>query len=420
MDMSIFERRESNIRSYCRSFPTVFTKAKGAMLEDEAGNRYIDFFAGAGSLNYGHNDNDLIDALIEYLRNDGILHSLDMYTKAKHDFLQCFEESILDPRGLNYKIQFPGPTGTNAVEAALKLARLVTNRRNIISFTKAYHGNTLGALAATGNAQFRNERFIARLDVSFLPYDGYLGGTVDTAEYLRKVLIDSNSGIDMPAAVILETVQAEGGINVASDIWLQSVASICREFGILMIVDDIQVGNGRTGPFFSFERTGVQPDIVTLSKSISGVGTPMAMVLLKPELDQWSPAEHTGTFRGNNLGFIAGSRAIQKFWKNDLLQKETEKKSEILKERLITFRNNFSELNADVRGKGLIFGLDIESPEYAKQIAKRCFELGLVIERAGSLDNVLKFLPPLTITVNELEEGLKIVEQSIKDVLSQQ
>ncbi len=299
---NLFEQHESEVRGYCRNFPAVFTSAKGAWMTDEDGRRYLDFFAGAGVMNYGHNPDKLKTALIDYLQRDGITHTLDMYTTAKRDFLERFQRVILKPRGLNYKMQFPGPTGTNAVEAALKLARKVTGREQVVSFTNAFHGMTLGALAVTGNGFKRAGAGVPLQHTSSMPFDGYMGDNSDTLDFFEAMLDDSGSGLDKPAAVIVETVQGEGGVNVAAIDWLQRLRQITAEHDIVLIVDDIQVGCGRTGTFFSFEEAGIKPDIVTLSKSLSGYGIPMALVLIKPELDQWAPGEHNGTFRGHNAG----------------------------------------------------------------------------------------------------------------------
>ena len=298
--MRIFEEMESEVRGYVRSFPAIFDKAHGSEIFDEHGNRYLDFFAGAGTLNYGHNNPLITDALIEYLQGGGIVHGLDKATVAKRAFLTKLRDTILVPRNLQYKVQFTGPTGTNAVETAMKLARMVKQRSNIIAFTNGYHGLTLGALAVTGNYDYKDESYGSRSNTAFMPYDGFLGPGVDTIDYMRRFLEDGSSGVDLPAAIILETIQGEGGINIAGVEWLQKLEALCREFDILLIVDDIQVGNGRTGTFFSFERAGIYPDMVTLSKSIGG-GLPMALLLMRPDLDQWQPGEHTGTFRGNNL-----------------------------------------------------------------------------------------------------------------------
>ena len=413
--MKTFKQHESQVRSYVRSFPAVFEKAKGSILCDEQGKEYIDFFAGAGTLNYGHNNPLVSKALVDYINKDGIIHGLDKATTAKKQFLDNFYDTILQPRHMEYKIQFTGPTGTNAVESALKLVRMVKGRSNVISFTNAFHGLTMGSMAVTANAFYRDEAFINRTNVSFMPFDGYFGEDVNTAEYLRTFLEDQSSGVDLPAAIILETIQAEGGINVASDKWLQDIEQICRDFDILLIVDDIQVGNGRTGTFFSFENAGINPDIITLSKSIGG-GLPLSMVLLKGELDQWKPGEHTGTFRGNNLAFVA-SRELLSYWENDSLSQTVQNKEKIIKERLNEISNKFPTIDSKVRGKGMICGLKVPLRGFCGDISEEAFSRGLLIELAGAQDDVLKLLPPLTIENDLLQEGLQIIEDSIASVL---
>jgi diaminobutyrate-2-oxoglutarate transaminase len=407
---------ESEVRSYSRSFPVLFEKAKDAFLFDKAGNRYIDFFAGAGTLNYGHNNEYMKKKIFDYMGNDGIIHGLDMATVAKEELLDKMENLLFKPRKLDYKVQFTGPTGTNAVEAALKLARMVKKRSNIISFTNGYHGHTMGSMSVTANAYYRDEAFINRTDVSFMPYDGYLGKNVNTTKYLRRFLEDNSSGVDTPSAIILEMVQGEGGIHVAGDKWLREVEKICRDFDILLIVDDIQMGNGRTGNFFSFEKSGIKPDIVTLSKSFSGIGLPMAVVLFRRGLDIWKPGQHTGTFRGNNLAFICASVALD-YWKDDRFSKEIFRKGKILHKRLNKMSAKYPQLDAEVRGRGFIFGMALPTGELAKEILSECFRNKLVMESAGAKNNVIKFLAPLTVTDEILEEGLDILDTSIGNVL---
>ena len=415
--MEIFNRRESEVRSYCRSFPVVFEKARGSFLFDSQGKQYIDFFSGAGSLNYGHNNPRMKETIIKYMQGDGITHSLDMATAAKREFLEKFETVILNTRGLDYKVQFCGPTGANANEAAMKLARAVKKRSNIVSFTNGYHGLTSGALSVTGNSFYRNEAFINRLNVAFMPYDGYFGDDINTIDYLRRFVEDSSSGLDLPAAIITETIQAEGGINVAHASWLQELEILCKEFGILLIVDDIQVGCGRTGSFFSFEDAGIKPDLVTLSKSVSGFGLPMSIVLIKTELDQWKPGEHTGTFRGNNLAFLTAAEAIR-YWETPDFSQSVLMKGRVLENLLLDIQARFPELCAGVRGRGLIYGLDIFDPAISKAIAREAFNKGLIVELCGTKDNVLKVLPSLTIEEDVLAQGVGIIDQAIKIILS--
>jgi len=414
--MNTFEQHESEVRGYCRNFPAVFSSAKGAWMTDTDGRRYLDFFCGAGVLNYGHNPDRLKQALLGYLMRDGITHTLDMYSEAKQRFIERFHEVILQPRGLNYKFQFPGPTGTNAVEAALKLARKVTGREQVVGFTNAFHGMTLGALAVTGNGFKRAGAGVPLGNSASVPFDGYLGADTDTLDYFEALLKDSGSGMDMPAAVIVETVQAEGGVNVASVEWLQRLRRITAEHGIVLIVDDIQVGCGRTGRFFSFEEAGIVPDIVTLSKSLSGYGLPLALVLIKPDLDQWAPGEHNGTFRGHCPAFVTATAALQ-FWQNDALSLSVRKKAKLVEARLQALAQMLAP-DAQVRGRGLIWGLAFADTTLAGRVSQACFERGLIIETAGIDSQVLKLLPSLTITEQELAHGLDVIEDSLRAVLS--
>lgn len=410
------ERLESEVRTYSRSFPVVFTRARGATLTDENGKEYIDFLAGAGTLNYGHNNPKLKKALLDYIMDDGITHGLDMWTKAKREFLETLEEVIFKPRGLDYKVQFCGPTGTNAIEAALRIARNATGRSNIISFTNAFHGVTLGALAATANSKFRHAAAMPTQGVSFLPYCGYMDGDSSSLAYLEKTLTDNSSGVDYPAAILLETVQGEGGINVASIPWLQGIQKICKKHGILLIIDDIQSGCGRTGKYFSFEHAGIDPDIVTTSKSLSGYGLPFAAVFMKRELDQWKPGEYNGTFRGNNLAFVTSTVAMREYWSNDDLAKEVTRKGTVVEYRFKQMARMFQDVGIDAseRGRGLMRGLDILDGDLADEIVAECFKNGLVIETCGHAGQVVKCLCPLLITDDELNRGLDILEQAVK------
>ena len=359
--MQVFERLESEVRSYCRSFPTVFTKASEASIWDVNGREYIDFFAGAGALNYGHNNERIRRKLIDYLLADGVTHSLDMATKAKENFLTAFDSIILKPRNLSYKVMFPGPTGTNAVESAMKIARKVTGRTNIICFTNAFHGMTQGSLSATGNKFKRSGAGVPLSCTTFAPYDGYFDKQLDTSLMLDKLLGDPGSGIESPAAIILETVQGEGGLNAASFSWLRKIEALCRKYGMLLIVDDVQMGCGRTGTFFSFEEAGIRPDIVCLSKSIGGYGLPMALTLIKPEHDQWAPGEHNGTFRGNNLAFVAATEALS-FWENEGFEAELKAKSEMIRMVLERITIKHPETQMEIKGRGMIQGIAFKRP----------------------------------------------------------
>jgi diaminobutyrate-2-oxoglutarate transaminase len=410
--MKFSDRLESQVRSYCRTWPTTFVRAKGSRLYDDRGREYLDFFSGAGSLNYGHGHPRLKAALLEYLQSDAIVHGLDMATEAKERFLERFEEVILRPRSLDYKVQFPGPAGTTAVEAALKLARKVTGRERVVGFTNAFHGMTLGSLSITGSSPKRGGAGILLSSGVNMPFDGYLGEGVDTIDFLEALLDDDGSGLDLPAAIIVETVQGEGGINVASREWLRRLADLARRHEILLVVDDIQVGCGRTGPFFSFESAGIVPDIVCLSKSLSGYGLPFAVTLMRSELDVWEPGEHNGTFRGFNPAFVTATEALT-FWEDDSLTKEVKKKGAWVSAALESLKTAYPELGATERGWGLIRGLACQNPSAVADIVKAAFELGLVLETSGPDSEVLKLLPALVIADDDLEQGLSLLDEAI-------
>lgn len=412
--MNIFEKIESQVRTYSRMFPAVFGRAKGPFIYDEHGREYIDFFAGAGAVSYGHNNPIINNAMIEYLQRDGILQSLDKFTVAKREFLEKFDSLILKPRNLDYKIQFCGPTGANAIEAALKLARKAKKRAGIIAFTNAFHGLSLGSLSITGNSYYKNDFSAANMQITFMPYDRYLGSAIDTSDILRKYLTDKSSGVNIPAAIVLETIQAEGGVNVAGIEWLQKIEKLCREFDIVLIVDDIQVGNGRSGDFFSFERAKITPDIVALSKAIGG-GMPLSVILIKPELDVWKPGEHTGTFRGNNLSFVAGAKALE-YWKTSQFSNDIKEKSKLLGNLVRKIMAKHPDLITEVRGCGLIIGMVIPRDGVSVMVSKEAFKQGVIIELSGPRDEVLKFLPPLIIDEKTLKKGADIIESSVDKV----
>lgn len=415
--MEVFERLESEVRGYCRAWPTVFERAEGWTMVDESGNEYLDFFAGAGALNYGHNHPELIARLTDYLGANGVLHGLDMATTAKRDFLERFEELVLVPRGLEYKLQFPGPSGTNAVEAALKLARKVTGRDRIVSFTNAFHGMTLGSLAVTGNSMKRRGAGIPLTLSDSMPFEGFFGDDVDTIAYFERFLEESGSGVDLPAAVILETVQAEGGINVASPEWLRDLARLCATHQTLLIVDDIQVGCGRTGRYFSWEEVGIEPDIVCLSKSLSGSGLPMALTLIRPEHDVWDPGEHNGTFRGNNAAFVTATAALELFWSDDELTRAVDARSERLVAGLDALATEHDGLFEELRGRGLIQGLKSFVPEVATEVRDAAFERGLIVETAGANDDVVKLAPPLVVDEPAIDRALATLSDAIDTVV---
>ena len=413
MDQKIFTTYESEVRSYCRKFPTIFVKAKNATLTDEDGRNYIDFFNGAGACNYGHNNDYIKNKVIEYLQNDGIVHALDMYTGGKGGFIDFFETKVLQPRGLDYKIMFPGPTGANAVESALKLARKVTGRTNIFALMGCFHGMSLGALSLTSESFARKGAGVPLHDVTHIPAP-YMFPELDTIKYMENMFTDDHCGVEKPAALIVEAVQAEGGINVLPDEWLQRARALCDKYGVLLICDEIQIGNCRTGTFFAFEHAGIKPDIVTMAKSIGGMGFPFALTLFKPELDKWQPGEHNGTFRGFVPAMVAGQAGLE-FMLEHHVEAETRRKGMLVSDYL---DEHLPKISAKLthRGRGLINGIDFSpfAPGSAKAASAECFKRGLVIELAGREDCVLKLMPPLTIDDIDLLRGLDIIMEAIR------
>ncbi|WDI30142.1 aspartate aminotransferase family protein [Hyphococcus flavus] len=407
--MDVFEQWESDVRGYCRIFPTVFKSASNARQVDENGRSYIDFFGGAGVLNFGHNNMRMKKAIIEFLESDGVAHSLDMSTTAKRDFIEAFVETIMKPRSMNYKLQFTGPTGTNAVEAALKIARRVTGRRSVIAFSHGFHGMTLGSLACTANDYFRNAAGVPLENVTRLSFGHPLDG-------MAEAYADSSSGLDQPAAILVETIQAEGGVNVATREWLKELQQFAKDTGALFIIDDIQAGCGRTGDYFSFDGMGLDPDVICLAKGIGGFGTPLAMNMIKPEHDKhWSPGEHTGTFRGQGISFVAGREALRYFEDGSFLD-GVKTKGARMNERLQDIAKQHSVHWFEVRGAGMIQGLDTKDGELSKKVVAACFENGLLIGGCGTAGRVLKLIPPLTISDDDLNEGIDILENAINKV----
>ena len=413
-DKKVFEEYESEVRSYCRIFNEELQFAKGCKIKDVNGKEYIDFFCGAGALNYGHNNDYIKSKVIDYISNDNIMHALDMYTVAKEEFISYFENNILKPRSLDYKIQFPGPTGTNAIEAALKLARKVKKRTNIWCFMGCFHGMTLGSIALTTEREAREGAGVPLNYVEHIPAP-YMFKELDVINYMQTILDDDHSGIEKPAAIILETVQAEGGIYVFEAEFLKRLREFCTKNDILLIADDIQIGCGRSGHFFSFERASIVPDIVCLSKSIGGYGMPFALTLIKPEYDIWSPGEHNGTFRGNQVAIVAAKAGLEVF-NNEKIDEKTQKSGKIVEEFLNKEIKPLKD-NFEVRGIGLMWGIDVHDEALAKSISKKCFEKGLIVERAGRRNEVVKLMPALIIDEETLLKGLNILKEAFVELV---
>ena len=410
--VAVFEDLESGVRSYCRSWPVVFDRAVGSWLYDETGRAYLDYFTGAGALNYGHNNPLLQQPLLSYMCSDRVIHSLDMFTVAKREFLAAFDEIILQPRQLDYRVQFPGPAGTNAVEAALKLARKVTGRTRVICFTNAFHGTSLGSLSVTTNPLMRAAAGVPLEHATRLPFDSSEGG--EAPDFMLLDMLLEGSGADQPAAVIVETVQGEGGVNVAGPEWLRGLAERCRQHDVPLIVDDVQMGCGRTGPFFSFEVAGIEPDIVCLSKSISGYGLPLALTLIRPELDIWQPGEHNGTFRGFNPALVTATAALRAYWRDDALECASIENGRRIAVALAALARSVPGVEIESRGRGMVHGLAFETGEAAGRVSAEAFNRGLLVERSGPQDEVVKLLPPLTVTPEEIDHGLAVLADALQ------
>ena len=311
---------------------------------------------------------------------------------------------MLAPRGMDHKVMMTGPTGANAVEAAIKLARKVTGRTNVISFTNGFHGMTLGALSLTGNSGKRGGAGVPLNGVTHLPYEGSLGEEVDTLAMAEAMLGNGSSGIDAPAAFILELVQGEGGLNAASRAWVEGIARLAKKHGAKLIVDDIQAGIGRAGSFFSFDGMDIEPDMIPMAKSLSGFGLPFALMLVKPELDIWTPAEHNGTFRGNTHAFVTAKVALEKFWSDDAFRGEIAQKATVLTDGLKRIADMIP--GARLKGRGMMQGVDVGSGDLAGAICAEAFARGLVIETSGAEDEVVKVLAPLTTPLEQFTAGL--------------
>ncbi len=417
------EQLESNNRSYPRGIPIAFDKARGAAITDVDGNLYLDFFSGCGVVNFGHNNPDVLKELEKC--TDSIIQSVDFPTKIKIDFMEKLLDSLPEEMKGEYKINFGGPTGSDAVEAAMKLAKINKKRHGIISFQGSYHGMTAGALSVTSKLSHREDVTSLIPCVHFMPYCSPYRCPMgcnknnkcnfECVNFIKNTLESPHSGIEKPAAIIIEPIQGEGGTCIPKDGWLEKIVDIARKNDILVIFDEIQAGFYRTGKLFSFEHTKAIPDIITMSKGIGGIGFPLSLILYKKELDIWKPGTHIGTFRGNQLGMAAGLATLELAKKLNI-ESHVKKVSRIMEKRLISISKNFDFIG-EVRVKGMMFGIEYvkndkkePDPELAKRVRKACYGNGLLVEIGGYHDNVVRFLPPLVITENIAKNGLDIFE----------
>jgi diaminobutyrate-2-oxoglutarate transaminase len=410
--MNAFEQFESNVRYYCRRWPVVFARSHGSTIFDEDNKAYLDFFAGAGVLSYGHNNPELVEVALSHLRSGKLLHSLDTFTVEKRDFLTTFEELILKPRHMDMVVQAVGPTGATAVEAALQLAQRVTGNRAVLGFEGGYHGMTYRA-ASVSHSMAGRETVAHIGDFVALPFVAQM--TNHDLDLLDQTL---RAGIDGQkfGAILIEATQGEGGARAFDSAYLSALRAKASEFGIMVIADEVQAGVGRTGAFFSFEGSGLDPDIVCLSKAISGLGLPMAINLIRRNLDTWSAGEFTGTFRGNNLAFATSTKMLQTYWKDNLFEHDTKYKGIFVRNALQTIADTYESLQFTVNGNGLLCGLDVKNTELADRVAHAAFDRQLIVETCGTGDRVVKLLPPLTTTDEELREGLERLSGAFAEV----
>lgn len=420
---------ESSARTYASTFPRMFTSAKGAWVSDSEGREYLDCLSNAGTLALGHNHPEVKDAVRTFLESDHLQQALDLATPAKYAFVKQLFSLLPEELRTNGKIQFCGPTGADAVEAALKLTKHHTDRPGILAFQGGYHGMTAGALAAMGNLRPKASQWLS--GVHFMPYPyalrcpfGTDGSQTDklSIDYLRNVLSDPESGVTRPAAVIVEVVQGEGGCIPASAHWLRELRHITRQHDVALIVDEVQTGLGRTGHMFAIQDAGIVPDVLVLSKAIGG-GYPMSVMIYHKRLDTWLPGMHAGTFRGNQIGMVAGTVAMQ-IIQRDGLAGQAARRGELLMAGLQRIAHDFPFL-AEVRGRGLMVGVEVAYTDsalrpapadaaLAKAIKKQCFEQGLILETGGRHGAVLRFLPPLIITESEIGAVLDRFESSVR------
>ena len=429
-------RTESNARSYPRKFPIAINKAKGSWVEDVQGNSYLDFLCGAGTLALGHNDDEVNQAMVDLIQSGAPLHTLDLTTPTKDRFVETIFSLLPQELQTNGKIQFCSPSGTDAVDAAIKLCKTATGRTSVIAFSGGYHGMGHGALALTGNLNAKNRISGLMSDVHFMPYPySYrcpfgLGGEagIDAAcAYFEKTLKDPESGITKPAAVIIEPIQGEGGVIPAPIKFLQTVRRVTQELDIPMIVDEIQCGIGRSGKFFAFEHAGITPDVILASKAIGG-SQPMSVVIYHKDLDLWESGAHAGTFRGNQLAMAAGTVVMKRVSEKSFLAEVTAK-GEFIREKLQALKSELPIIG-DIRGKGLMVGVEFVDPNgtrdslgsfppsgtIASKIQKECFENRLIMEKGGRYGSVMRCLCALNVSYEDINLMLSIFVQDRRKV----
>ncbi|MDW2071930.1 pyridoxal phosphate-dependent class III aminotransferase [Vibrio sp. 2094] len=424
---------ESEVRSYPRRLPIAIKQAFGCLVEDTRGQIFLDCLAGAGTLALGYNHPEINQALKEQLDSGLPYQTLDIATSAKTTFIQSVKSFLPQELSENSVIQFCGPSGADAVEAAIKLAKQTTGRNTMFAFRGAYHGMTNGTMGMMGNLGTKARRTGLMSDVHFMPFPYNLRcpfglggdeGAKASIRYIDRLLNDDESGIMKPAAIIVEPVQGEGGVVPAPAFWLRELRRICDEHGILLIFDEIQCGVGKTGYNFAFEESGIVPDILCLSKAIGG-GLPMSLLIINKQHDTWKPGEHTGTFRGNQLAMVSGAKALEIIQRDNLVE-HANIAGQYLRYGLESIQKRVNCI-AEVRGKGLMLGVEIKNPdgelnkfgepqadsELTLSIQRAALERGLIVEKGGREGAVIRFLPPLIISFEQIDFALRVFEDAI-------
>jgi diaminobutyrate-2-oxoglutarate transaminase len=429
------QERESAARTYANRFKLVFERASGMRLFDLEGREYLDCLAAAGTLALGHNHPRIQGAVEEFLRSGALQQALDLTTPVKYHFLKRLYQCLPARFAENARVQFCGPTGADAIEAALKLFKTATKRNSIIAFHGAYHGMTSGSLALTGNLTAKNFMGGLMPDVHFMPYphpyrcpfglgaEGYRASLA----YMEQVLSDPESGITLPAAVVVEVVQGEGGVIPAPIDWLRGLRRITAKASVPLIIDEIQTGFGRTGEMFAFEAADIEPDAVVVSKALGG-GYPLALMLYHKRYDAWTPGAHAGTFRGNQIAMVAGTATMDVLLEDELI-KAAQEKGEYLAVRLAELADRYPRVG-DVRGRGLMWGLEIVDPDgpldmvgnpppdgpAARAVQRACLANGLILETGGRHGSVVRILPPLIIDPLELDEVVARLDRALSTI----
>lgn len=418
------EARESNARTYPRHLPIAIAEAAGSFVRDVDGNVFIDFLNGAGVLPFGHNHPELVRVAADQMLVE--THGLDFPTPVKDAFIDTQLSMLPVDMQDRMKIHFCGPTGANAVEAAIKLCKTATGRGEVISFQGGFHGSTAAAMALTGLVAPKSHVQNGMPGVHFFPYSycsqcplGMSPATCSTncATFLEHSLKDDLSGIPLPAAVILELVQGEGGSIPATIEFAQRVRAVTRELGIPLIVDEVQTGCGRTGTWFSFEQYGIEPDVIVASKALSGMGLPIALIMYDKAMDVWEPGAHIGTFRGNQLAFATGVEAVKIFQRDDILG-NVRRRSEQCFGLLEPLQQH--PWVREIRGKGLLVGVELIDPrtempagDLAAEVQSEALNRGLILELGGRDSSVVRLLPPLNVTAEVMETACHILVDCI-------